>query len=146
MEDRAAKVATILKDCLFRNDEIVEEGKPPEGAVRVEGVLHTFALHPGRLKQHEAAIVEVLTGLPEQFYAHKGGGWSFLNLCMDAEGQQWGEHVNMEQLCVLAIATNHGRWQMPREMWKILPGQMPYVQFNLAKAEGPPSPTPEREG
>jgi hypothetical protein len=48
---------------------------------------------------------------------------------MDKDGNQWtGLHLVMEQLFMLGLATDQANWCMPdREIWKSLPGGMPYV-------------------
>lgn len=130
MENRADRVWEIFRDCLFRDEEL-NGNETPDDAVLGEGIMRTFGFHPGRLKEHDAEIAEVLTGLPKEFYADGGGGWSFLNLCVDAEGHHWGEHVNVEQLCALAFATKRGMFLVPRELWSSMPGGMPYVMFDL---------------
>lgn len=66
--------------------------------------------------------------LPESFHESKGGGWSFLNMCEDKGGNQWsGTHKTMEQLLCLGMAMNKMKILLPREVWKIFPGGMPYV-------------------
>lgn len=116
----AENVETIFRDCLFRDGEDTSTGKI------VDGVLGKFGFHPERLAAHKTEIAEMLGGLPDEFMAEKGGGWSFLNACMTKNGDQWGEHMNIEQLLVLGIATEQAKILMPREMWKMLPGGMPY--------------------
>jgi hypothetical protein len=37
----------------------------------------------------------------------------------------------MEQLFTLGIALGLAQWQLPRDMWDIFPGGMPYVSVNL---------------
>ena len=131
MKDRAKKLEAIFLDCLYRAEEITDEHRAPEGAVIVQGVVRRYGLHPERVKKHDAEIVELLTDLPEEFYTDKGEGWSFLNLCINADGTEWtGFQSSMEQLCVLAIATGHGRWLLPPELWHSLPNGMPYIQFD----------------
>jgi hypothetical protein len=129
VENRAAEVHRIFIDCLFRDTEIVD-GKVPDGAILVDGITGRFGLNPERVKQHDSEIQASLSGLPKEFYASGGGGMSFLNLCLDADGNQWGEHPDMQELCILAIASGKGQWCLPREMWAVLPGGMPYVSFS----------------
>lgn len=127
----AERVETILKNSLYRDEEIVD-GKPPADAVIAEGVMSKFAFHPERLASHKAEIAELCNQMPDEFQVSKGGGWSFLNLCMTKDGQQWGEHRNCDQLAVLAIASKQGSFLLPRDMWPMLPGSMPYVAFSTA--------------
>jgi len=54
-------------------------------------------------------------------------------MCMDKHGVQWGEHRNIEQLVVLGIAAKMVKYCMPRDMWGILPGGMPYIAIDTEK-------------
>jgi hypothetical protein len=73
----------------------------------------------------------MLSDLPDEFQASGGGGWSFLNACMTKTGEQWtGMHPTMDKLFMLGIAAGKARWLMPRDMWSVLPGGMPYVSVN----------------
>jgi len=124
--DIAKRTQEILMDCLYKPEEVAD-GVPPKDSVIVDGVLHKFALHPARVESHKAEIAELINELPPAFHKSNGGGWSFLNLCVDKNEVQWGEHRNCEELLVLAIATKQGGLLTPREMWPILPGGLPYV-------------------
>lgn len=132
MKLTANAVAEILSDCLYTDEEI-PNGEPPEDAVLVEGVLSNFGLHPGRLETHKAEIAELLAQLPTNFQPlpDGGGGWSFLNACMTEGGVQWGEHRDIERLVVLGIATEQASFSMPRDMWSILPGSLPYFGVKI---------------
>ena len=121
IELTATRVDEILMDCLSKEDELNED------LVIVEGVVNNFSFHSERLQEHKDEIIALLSQLPTQFQQSEGGGWSFLNACMTKDGTQWGEHRNMEQLFVLGLGIGKVRWQMPKEMWSILPGGMPYV-------------------
>lgn len=46
---------------------------------------------------------------------------------MTKEGNQWGEHLNMEQLVVLGVASGNLQYCLPKQMWSMLPGGMPLV-------------------
>lgn len=116
----AENVETVFLDCLFR------DGEDTSTAKIVDGVISRFGFHPTRLESHKSEIAELLDELPGEFHASNGGGSSFLNACMTKGGDQWGEHRNIEQLLSLGIATGNAKMLMPREMWNILPGGMPY--------------------
>ena len=130
----AEKVKGIFEDCLFREAEIIEPGKAPEGAVVVEGILRVYGFHPGRLASHTEEIRSVLDQMPSTFHkAPRGGdGWSFLNLCMTESGVQWAEHPTMELLVVLGIAVGMVKYTLPRAFWSLLPGGMPYLVFDTS--------------
>lgn len=125
-------VQAILKSCLYRDDEISQD-KPPDGAIIADGVLHKFALHPERTAAAKSAIDALLMELPDEFQKSKGGGWSFLNACMDKHGRHWGEHRNIEELVCLGIAVKSAAWLM-KDMMEIMPGGLPYFVVD-------PSPT-----
>ena len=113
----ASRISEIISDCLFR------EGEDTSTAVLSEGIIRKFGFHPDRLKSHHAEVAEMLLQLPEQFHYD---GWSFLNACMDNEGNQWGEQRNVEELFVLGQAISMVECSLSREMWSVLPGGMPY--------------------
>lgn len=124
----AKAVDEIFMDCLFRDEEVSKDApEPPPGAVIVDGIRHQFALHPERLESYREQVKALLAELPDNFQADKGGGWSFLQACMTKDGEQWGEHMNMEQLFVLGIGLKLAKWQLDRAVWPALPGGMPYV-------------------
>ncbi len=124
-------VHEIMRDCLFREEEYnPTNDEPPADAIIVEGIRMKWAYHPGRTATHTDEIGALLAELPNEFQRTGGGGWSFLNACMDREGTQWGEHPDMEALFCLGIACGKARWLMGRDMWNVFPGGMPYVQVN----------------
>lgn len=115
-------VEVVFMDCLFK------DGENTENHIKVEGIQNTVGFHPERLTAHKEDVQAMLQFLPDEFQKGKGGGWSFLNACNDKDGSQWtGSHQRMEQLCQLGIGLGLAEWQLPREMWAILPGGMPYV-------------------
>ena len=62
----------------------------------------------------------------------EGQGSSFLNACYDRDGDLWtGDHATMEQLFVLGIAAGMVNCLMPRDMWPVLPGGMPYYSVTI---------------
>ena len=125
------QVQTILADSLFTDAELGGAEGPPSDVVLVEGIVRKWGFHPDRLEAHKEEVRNILALFPDEFMQGKGGGWSFLNLCNTKDGVQWGEHPDMEALCCLAIGLGLGKWQMPKEMWSIFPGGMPYVAFTI---------------
>lgn len=114
-------VEVIFADCLFN------DGEDASNAVKVEGIVSNFGLHPERLKVHEEEIYSMLKQLPKPFQKDGGGGWSFLNACNDKDDNQWtGLQMTMEQLVVLGIAVGRVRYCMSRDMWSMFPGGVPY--------------------
>lgn len=134
-------VGAVLKDCLYREEEVIELagllledrlGKLPEGSVLAVGIISSYAFHPQRLESHREQVREWLALLPPEFRKSEGGGWSFLNACNQANGEQWtGLHLRMEQLFCLAIGLGLAKWLGPRDMWDVFPGGMPYVVIDI---------------
>lgn len=120
------RLAEVIKSC-FYEEELKEA--PPD-AIIVEGLTMKFGFDPKRIADRKEEIESLMTAIiPDTFYTDGGGGWSFLNLCEDKEGNQWGDHRSMEILYVLAAAIGKARFCLPREFWGILPGGVPYIQF-----------------
>lgn len=142
MRLEAQNVDKVMRDCLFKPEEIIG-GKPPADAVIVEGVRGKFGLHKARLESHRGDVESMLEELPEQFMIEKGGGWSFLNACMTRDGNQWGEHRDMNALFVLGQGLGVVKCQLPREMWDILPGGVPYYSVTLERNMQPVGRDPE---
>jgi hypothetical protein len=122
----AAAVTEIFLQCLYLPEEIVDD-TPPADAVVVEGLVQRFGFHPGRLAAKRDELIVLLRELDDLFHLSQGGGASFLGLCFDRYGRQWGEHAHAEQLVVLAIATKLGDYCLPREAWPSLPGGAPLL-------------------
>lgn len=115
------RVNEIFLDSLFK------DGEDTTNRREVEGILNKFGFHPERLESHRTEIEEMLMQLPDEFKQSIGGGWSFLQACMDRDGNQWtGLHRRMDQLFSLGIALGKVKNQLPRELWEALPGGMPY--------------------
>jgi hypothetical protein len=139
MELSSANVDTITRDCLLTVEEAavldienVEALKADESLVFVEGVVGNYVFNKKRLESHRDDISSMIEQLPDTFLAGVGGGWSFLNLCVDKDDNQWtGDHRAQECLCVLAIGNDLGKWLLPKELWNALPGGVPYIAFDL---------------
>ena len=121
MKLTAQNVHDIFMLCLFK------DGENTDNHIIGEGVMMKVGFHPERLKAAEPQIAEMLNDLPDSFKATGGGGMSFLNMCVDKNDNQWGEHENIDQLICLGIATGKLQYLMPRDKWSLLPGSMPYL-------------------
>ena len=112
--------SNAFMDCLFK------EGEDTTNHVKVEGLTSMFGLHPQRLEEKRELVTVLLAELPAEFKE----GWSFLNLCTTKDGEQWTDmHLVCEQLVVMAIGLGLMEYCMPREMWVILPGGVPYLMI-----------------
>jgi hypothetical protein len=118
----ADRVNEIFLDCLFK------EGEDHENHVVAEGIKSKVGFHPERLEGHREEIFGMLKELPEEFMKTSDlGGWSFLNACLDKDGNQWtGFHQRMEQLFQLGMGIGRVECLLPREQWIMFPGGMPY--------------------
>jgi hypothetical protein len=116
-------VSEVFEACLAH-------GAASHPTITAVGITHTVHFAMTELDRRKAEIAGMLAQLPNEFISHQaggGGGWSFLNACHDRDGVQWtGLHLVMEQLVLLGLATGQVDWCLPREMWKMLPGEMPY--------------------
>lgn len=127
----AMNVEGLMRECLYQDDE-VSDNETPSGAVIVEGIVNKYAFHPQRLESARQKVVDMIGQLPAQFLREGGGGWTFLNLCQRADGEQWtGLHLTMESLTCLAIGMKMATFVVPRALWSMFPGGMPYVVFSV---------------
>lgn len=122
------RVHDIMLRALYQ-DEHIEQ--PPPDAVLVEGIMGRYGFDPERLTAVKSEVSQLIRDVvPDVFLPGLGDGGSFLALAVDRDGKHWAEHQTMEALCCLAIATGQAKWCMPRELWCVLPGGMPYVSFS----------------
>lgn len=122
MKLTAENVNHIFLECMF------EQGESTKNYILGQGVITNVGFHPERLKKNEQNVYEMLAQLPDEFKKSVGGGMSFLNMCNDKDGNQWSDlHATMDQLVTLGISLNKVQFLMPREMWSVLPGGMPYI-------------------
>ena len=114
-------VEKVFVECLFK------DGEDTTNHIKAEGVMAKIGFNPERIKLHKKDISDMLKELPEQFQKDTGGGWSFLNACNTKSGIQWtGLHQTIDKLLCLGLASETAKILMPREMWAMFPGGMPY--------------------
>ena len=117
------KVEAIFLDC------VLKEGERDPNLIVAEGIVidHTVAFSPERVENHRDQIEKLLDELPDDFKI-TGGGMSFLRAGEDKHGHQWtGLQIRMEQLIQLGIAIGKAEYQLPRDVWAVLPGGVPYI-------------------
>ena len=121
-----ARVEEILLDTFVKDSDHVDCGRLPyDKVVIVKGIINSFVLHKERLESYRGEIQLMVDCLvPELKY-----GISFMNMCMDKDNSQWGEHVNSEQLLCLAKGLDIVEYVLPEEMWQFLPGSMPIIKL-----------------
>ena len=131
---KAIELHKIFLDCLYKDGEIPTDGSIPKDAVLVDGIVTNIGFEPNRLKANKPKILELAKSIvTDPFMKGTGDGMSFLQLCEDREGNQWGEHRNMEQLVLLCKGLGMADYCLPKEFWGALPGGVPYVWFDLTK-------------
>jgi hypothetical protein len=122
----AKRVWKIFEECLAKSCEPATLGTSAQGIAKEPVVFNS-----ARLAAHKAEICGMFDELPANFTKNGGGGWSFLNACMDKHGRHWAEQITVAQLLALGIAVGKAEFLMPsRDMWKIMPGGMPYFVVN----------------
>lgn len=136
----ATTISEIVKDSLYKSEELSDPNttEPPEGALIGRGIMRNFAFHPERLESHRAEVVAMIEQLNKNFLPTEqggGGGWSFLQLAMDKDDHQWGEHPDCEELIAIAMGLGLCEYAVPQSMWKHMPGGVPYVIFRLTPKE-----------
>jgi hypothetical protein len=119
---------SIVRECLFKDEEIGSDGNPKCEAALVEGVVQSFGFHKGRVLAARDRIVAMLRCLDSKFEA----GASFLEAPFDKNRNQWGEHRDVNELMCLGMAIGVVEYAAPKLMWPMLPGGMPYyvVKFD----------------
>ena len=130
MKALSDQINNVFRNCLYNPEELPSDKSCPNDAILVEGIRCTFAFHPERIKKHKEEIREFLNKMPEEFHKDTGGGWTFLNLCNDINGNQWGSQLSVEQLVTLGIAVGMASYCAPKELWSALPGGVPYIVFD----------------
>ena len=125
----ATRLNEVFHDCFYSDEEV--SGKSDEELMKMAVVVEALTMRLGfkqsKLDEHRAEVAAMLDELPEAFHEKTGGGMSFLAACEDKHGRQWGEHRNMEQLFALGMAMDLVKYCLPREMWNMLPGGVPYL-------------------
>lgn len=114
----------------FMESRLLED--KPKNVLIVMGSVFTAAFDKVRLKAAREDIIELWDQLLPHFrFDHESKGASFLDMCVNADREQWGEHPNMESLLLLGIGLGIVRYCFSaRNMWQALPGGMPYVVYN----------------
>ena len=114
---KVERINEILKDCLFRPDELNEAGGLDDMslAALVEGVTVSVGLNKERLETYRDEVQEMVDQLPDSFRTENGD--SFVNMCVTKDGAQWGEHPNMQELMFLSVGLDLMESTLPRPLW-----------------------------
>lgn len=127
MELNYANLNAVFSDCLFTADEVKAKQLQPGDYVAVQGVVNNVGFHPERLESHREDIASMLLQLPDAFLSTGGGGMSMLQMPFTKDGTQYGEQSDAEKLYMLGKGLELADFLMPREMWSMMPGGLPYI-------------------
>lgn len=109
-----------------------KENEP--GCIKVDGVVATYLLKEDVLSKYKNDIIDMLHQLPDKF-TEEHQGYSFLEACMTKSEEHWGEHRDIEALMVLGIGIKRVVVPLPKEVWFILPGGVPYFYYTEKDVE-----------
>jgi hypothetical protein len=109
---------------------LFNDGEDTTNHVPVQGITVNVGLHPGRLEEIKPQVKELLEQLPQEFHKGHGGGTTFMSMPALADGSMWGEQRDAQELLLMGLATGYLTYCLPREMWMVLPGGVPYVVFD----------------
>lgn len=101
----------------------------------VNGVQINVRFNPDALATHRDDIISMLNELPDNFHVGSGDGWTFLNMCIDNTGAQWTDfHETCDKLLCLGIGIGAAQFTIKqRDLWRMFPGEMPYITINTMK-------------
>lgn len=122
------KVNELYSECSLVEAE-VKNDEPTVDFVLGEGVVSVSVFSAERIEKNKetiASLFDELAGIDE--------GISFLTMCNDQYDRQWtGMHFMVDRLLQLGMASGVVEYTLPRDLWNILPGGMPYVIRNRQK-------------
>ena len=129
-------VGDVFRSCLFSEEELTESGLPASAMVKVEAVADTYGFSQANLETVKDNIIELLMQLSESFFKGIGDGDSFSNAVRNDRGIVWTKsQVEVDQLLALGLGIGMITYSLPRDMWAILPGGMPYFTINMDKVD-----------
>ena len=130
----AKEIHEVFMDCFYEDEEIDQaelEGGEMTPLLKLEGCMVNVGFDPARVQKNQEKIEAFLNEVPNIFYT----GANFTMLYMDKDGNHWGEHKNCDELLILGLAIDRFHYLLPREVWKALPGGMPYIKLDEFKEE-----------
>ena len=129
------EVHKVFIECLSKDDTLTMKTVPDNFKVCQSVRGEYIGFDPELVEKKRDIITEYLEMLPDTFRTSDtggGGGWTFLNGCICGGGQQWGEQTDVDELFILGQALNCVDMQIKDpEIWKMLPGGMPYYVIDL---------------
>lgn len=122
------RVEQIMRACLFGDE--VASGKT---VIKIETVrFREVGLNAVSVDTYRDEINELLELLPEDFMRPDGAG--FQHAYHDKNGEHWGEHIDMETLFALGLATGKVRQVNRRSDWD------PFPVYQVLETPLPPTP------
>lgn len=127
MELTGDNVKKLLEECLRENSD--------QEKIEVDGIVIKVYFNKAKIMEHKEDIKDMLLQLPDDFMKSKGGGMSFINMCIDKEGRQWTDfHQTQDMLFCLGKAIGMADFCIAdKEIWKVMPGGMPYIFIDDTK-------------
>ena len=121
-------VHNTYKECLLKDEEVADNS-PLVDFVIGEGISHAGVFNSERLEANREKIANMVDEI-----ASIENGPSFLNMCVDKNGNLWtGDQGTVDLLVQLGTATEALSYPLPRDMWEALPGGVPLVVRNHEK-------------
>ena len=112
---------------IFLESMIDPSGAESIDHAKVQGLVGIALLSTSILEKYRDTVKNWLSQFESAFYESTGGGYTFLNLCYTADGEQWiGEQRVMNELVMLGIGLGLCDWLM-FEMRQAFPDNVPYV-------------------
>jgi len=107
-----------------------------ENILNVKSVNFNIKFDLEKILKNTNDINSMINELPNNFKENIGGGWSFLNIIINNKGEIWtSEHIIADKLVSLGLATNKLSFLLEKDVWKILPGGMPYIIIHDIKKD-----------
>ena len=126
IKDISASNMATLVDAAFTTS-LFKDDEDKSNFIPVTGITCNIGFHPERLESQRELVTALVAELPAEFKE----GYTFLNLCMTKNGEQWtGMHRTCEKLMLMAIGLKLMSYCFPKELWPALPGSVPYIIVN----------------
>lgn len=123
------KVNDLMLACLINKPEF--DANDPD-AVVVEGLTAKFVFSREALETARGEYLQLAQEhLDDKFKKSIGEGYSFLGLPFNKRGEQVCEHPTAQGFLVLGLGMGVAEYCLPKELWVVLPGGVPYVAFDI---------------
>ena len=124
MENITTKNMSKLVREAYKNS-LFEKNDDPSKKIKVEGIKRLeYEFNSESLEQHREIITAIIAQLPEKFKE----GYSFNAMRRNKNDKHWTEDYDTcEILAAMAIGLNLMFYTFSREVWRDLPGTVPYL-------------------